>query len=130
MVVLVLELVHRNLPAHMDDCLQSHLLLTLGRITEHHGALIAVSSKVAELDQTTSSHTSTLSALNASVAAQAVAMEAVERRVMKALGDEVSSLDKKTTKALTGLHNEIGTLRNGVQQQAQAQATAMKALKK
>jgi len=49
-------LTHQSVPAHLDECIQSHLLLVLGIVTEQQDVIRSLTSRVYELEKRATAH--------------------------------------------------------------------------
>jgi len=107
----ITELTHRDLPHHLDTCMQSHIMLLLTRVVEHQQVIKSTNKKVIALETQSNTNTTLLATLQAGLAANVIAIEKHEKHTLKTLRDEMHALEKKHTKSENNLQTEVNAVK-------------------
>ena len=110
------DLLFKDLPTHMDDTIQPHMMMGLHRVMEQHEVIVKLNTKVASLESKTAAYGSQIAALTAGAAAAAVAMEVNEKKMIKVLHDEVGRVNAKATKKQQALESHTQQITNEMSQ--------------
>ena len=110
------DLLFKDLPDHMDSTIQPHMMMGLNRVMEQHDVIVKLNTKVASLETKTATYGAQIATLITGAAAVTVAMEANEKKMIKALHDEVGRVDAKTTKKQQALESHTQQIANEMTQ--------------
>jgi len=102
------QVLYKDLAAHMDAATQPHLLLALTRLQEQQQVLGEVGATVRALDGKMAAFGTQIAGLTAGAAALATQAEASEKKVLKALHDEVGRVDAKAAKKVSAMEAHVG----------------------
>ena len=88
--------------------------MLLRRLTEQQSVIVATKNKVTALDSVVTAHTANLVTLDAAVVAATAAVEHAERRVSKALREELATASKKHTKEVAAVGAEVTAMKTAM----------------
>lgn len=117
------HLLFKDLPAHMDATTQPHLLLALARMREQQEVIAQLGGAVRAIDTKTVAFGAQIAGLTAGAAALAAHAEASEKKVLKALHDEVGRVDAKAAKKMSAVEAHVGAELQQVKRAVQDLAT-------
>lgn len=103
------SLCHNEVEKHLDECIQSHLLLSLNRITEQQKVIVAIHQKTRDYDKEILSNKNTLVTLGAAVTAATVMIESVDKKYQKLINEAVKKNDAKSSKEVNLAIGEFRT---------------------
>ena len=89
---------HNEVEGHLEECIQSHLLLSLNRIKEQQSVIISLHQKVKEYDLKIIKNTNDLITIGASVTAINTLVNEVDKKHTKMITDELKKNDAKSSK--------------------------------
>lgn len=116
-------IVHREATAHLEECVQSHLLLTLQALEEERGASRQLAARVADLERKAAVSEvalASLGALQVQTAQLAARLEASEKRLAQE-EKKSEAAAKKADSALSVLQKDLSTARGDVKKLSQDQ---------
>ena len=102
-------LTHHEVEKHLDECIQSHLLLSLNRIKEQQQVIVNLHQKTKEYDKLVSKNTTDLVTLGASVLAANTLINEVDKKYSKTITDELKKNDAKSSKEINLAVGEFRT---------------------
>lgn len=105
------SLCHNEVEKHLDECIQSHLLLSLNRITEQQKVIVAIHQKTRDYDKEILSNKNTLVTLGAAVTAATAMIESVDKKHQKIINDIVINIKKNDAKSSKEVNLAIGEFR-------------------
>jgi len=109
------DLLHKDVPEHLDACCQSHLLLAVERLREQQEVIKKLHGRVNSVESECSKTSGQLVALTASVAAGAVALEVSEKRSASKISDEVSRCEGRLNDKISRVGTQASSIQSSVQ---------------
>jgi hypothetical protein len=100
---------HNEVEAHLEECIQSHLLLSLNRIKEQQTVIVNLHQKVKEYDKVITKNTTDLITIGASVTAINTLVNEVDKKHTKTITDELKKNDAKSSKEINLAVGEFRT---------------------
>jgi hypothetical protein len=114
------DLVHRDLPDHLERCIQGHLMLTVARVGEQQQVIQGLHRKVANAERQATEHAAGIAELAAGAVAGAAALAAAEKGLAKLVHDEVGKAEARAVKRVEALateyHMEVGQAKKAHQE--------------
>ena len=98
-------LTHQDVEKHLNDCIQSHLLLSLNRIKEQQDVIVTLHQKTKEYDKLASDFI----ALGATVTAVSTLVNEVDKKHTKIMTEELKKNDTKSSKEINLAIGEFRT---------------------
>ena len=92
------------------------MMMGLNRVMEQHEVIVKLNTKVASLETKTATYGSQIAALTTGAAAAAVAMDVSEKKMIKALHDEVGRVDAKAAKKQQAIESHVHQITNEMSQ--------------
>lgn len=116
------DLLHKDVPEHLDTCGQSHLLLAIERVREQQEVIKVFHSRLNDVEKQCSKNTGELFTLTASLAAAGVALEVSEKRSASRISEEISKCESRLNDKIS----RVGTQTNSIQSSVQTLETKLK----
>lgn len=98
---------HRTLPEHLDNCCQSHLLLTLGVVASQKITIDNLSRQLKAVEEQQNKNTAVLGGFEAVIGTAVAGIEVSERRQTKKFQSEISTLNSKIDSRISEVNNRI-----------------------
>lgn len=109
----VTELTVGSLEQHVIDSVHNHLFLVTTRVTEQQQVIVRLHKKLAECEENNTKTNSTISTIQASLAALVIAVRAAE----KAADDKkaIENVERKLEKEISSVSREVSNVKSSIQ---------------
>lgn len=102
---------HRDLPNHMDACIQSHLLLALGRIQDQDSKILSLEQQLRALEHRSeehwAQHKKAIDGVAVKAAAASTLVDALERRQTTLVQSEINKVDTKLSRKINEVAAQV-----------------------
>jgi hypothetical protein len=99
----------RSLDNHMDEYVQSHLLLSLNRVEEQSQVIVSLNKKIQHVEENMGEFQKAYTATTTGLAASIAALQLSEQKGFKAVHEEVAKVDTKAQRLNYDLGQELRT---------------------
>lgn len=103
-------LLHKDVPAHIDSCGNSHLLLAIEIVRSQRNSMEEMALKIRTLEEGAQDMSGSIHKLTMGAAAALTAIEVSERKTYHRLHDDITKIDKKLTDSTTKIANDVSSL--------------------
>jgi SMC interacting uncharacterized protein involved in chromosome segregation len=105
------------LPEHLDKCMGSHLLLTLGKIQEQQSVIKQLSDGIKAQEENHKTQMTAFAGLQATVVATEAAIAIAEKRQMNHLQSEISRVNSRIGSEVSSLTSQTSSNVRRLQEQ-------------
>jgi len=98
---------HRSLQDHLDQYMQSHLLLSLTRVEEQQTVIVSLHRRINDIETKIKEHDTAIIGSSTAISSAIAVVETNNKKQFKALHDDISKVDSKSTRHITDIAGEL-----------------------